>query len=356
MSEANEGIEDLQSGGDQEKYVQEFLARPCTLPDFPLTLSGFDTEEHAYAVWYAVRNYLNIYGRVMNLEKLHQMSIAYEYEKALSDVDQGTKTGHVLTPTKDEFALGIAMAAPILVHNVPYIRLVMHAGILDGLTDPESESFDYARYVLAHECGHIHDLSAHDKAFPGLLLQKQVSNRNAILFGIAYSCWAEYVACRLSARFANEQQTKWLEGTFCKALEVVRVRGKEALLQYQRDRDITRLQSFICDRYGQTMKYASYLIGHVAGAGQQLEEVAPSAIEIVKRKIFFTPIFERLQVLLNEMWECYPNWSSLSVYDPLQSLAEEMLRIAGIKLETMEDGCLYVHVSFGATYFSTANE
>jgi hypothetical protein len=248
------------------------------------------------------------------------------------------------------------MAPTVLVDGVPRTHLTISAGALVPLLDDESPDYGLARYILAHECGHVHDLAMQDRAFPDVILQSHLSQKEGILQGIAGACWSEYAACRLSARWAAAGQTVLLESTFCSHLEGLRARGKTALLEYQTDKNVGKLLDYIRGQYGNAMKYASYLLGHLDGLGQQLDESAPKAADIIKRKLFFKSVFGRLESCLHSLWESYGEWAGFHVFGLLQDVSEEMLKVAGLRLETMPDERLYVHVSRDVTYFSTEND
>jgi hypothetical protein len=353
-AESEKGPQELDP--DEDKCLKEFLARPSTLPKFEADISGFQAEADALKVWEWVRGYLDVFGRDFNLERLHHLTIASDYSDALAKVERGIKSENVLTATRDEFAAGVAMAATILVDGIPKTHLLMSAEIVAPIADADHPAHALARYILAHECAHIHDLAEQDKAFPNVILRREIPQREAILQGIADACWSEYAACRLSARWAHDAETSLLEDTFCSSLEGLRLRGRSALLQYQEDRDVGKLLLYISEQYGRVMKYAAYLLGHLRGSRQEISEAAPRAAALVEKKIFFKPIFLELTKRLDAMWDAYGKWIGFEVYDPLKELAEEMLEVAGLALETMPDGQLYVHVSWGVTYWSTEDE
>jgi|SRR5689334_7754073 len=185
-----------------------------------------------------------------------------------------------------------------------------------------------------------------DKAFPGFVMRTRLPRRKAVLFQMAQACWSEYVACRLSATWAPDEQTCWFENTFCTSLEGVRARGNAAIRNYRTERDIGKLLNCITGEYGTAMKYASYLFGHVAGLEQDLNDAAPRALESIKSNDL-TDMFSRLKNCLDELWKNYDTWASPEVFAPLELLSEEMLNIAGLCLETRPEG-LYVDVPFTA--------
>ena len=323
------------------------MARPCTLPNFDATLSGFQDEADGRDLWQHVASLLNVFGRIMNLSRLYWVTLSYDYAGALAQIDQGTGTGNVVTATNDEFATGVAMAVPILVNGIPRIHLVGNAALFSFLRKEGTKECAIALSTLAHECGHIHDLEMLEKACPGFGMKAQLPRRKAILFQMAQSCWSEYAACRLSAAWTPDEQTGWSEETFCSSCGRVRERGNAAIRSYNIDSDITKLLNCIIAEYGNVVKYASYLFGHIAGLKEELSDAAPKAVEVIKSDKLLGGIFPRLSDKLEEMWKSYENWQGQEVFEPLESLMEEVLKIAGLLLEPTPNG-LYVRVLFTA--------
>jgi hypothetical protein len=125
---------------DREKVWEEFLQRPCTLPPFSAHLRGFESDEQAHEVWGEVLNLLNVFGRFWNLERLHAVTLAADYNAALAEIDRGTGTGHVVTATKDDIAIGVAMAVSVLVEGAPRSHLVINAALMLGLREPDTDA------------------------------------------------------------------------------------------------------------------------------------------------------------------------------------------------------------------------
>jgi hypothetical protein len=331
---------------NRDELWKQFLARPCTLPNFEATITGFPTEEEAREVWGRVESHLNIFGRMWNLERLHKVTLAADYHAALAEIDRGTGTGNVVMATRDEFGEGVAMAVSVLVDGTPRTHLVINAGLMALLRTPDTPESHLAVSILAHECCHIHDLALHDTAYPGVLLQQRLSGPRIYFNQMATACWSEYAACRLSAEFAGDEETELYEETFCSCLAILRERGNNAIRKCREDANYGELLGTLVTLYGSAMKYGAYLLGHLAGLGKQLAEAAPRAAELVASNKYFDGAFSELKTTLEEMWGSYGQWSAeFDVFEPLEALAEKVLRIGGITLEPMPEG-IYVGVPF----------
>lgn len=67
------------------------------------------------------------------------------------------------------------------------------------------------------------------------------------------------------------------------------------------------------------------------------------AAELVKRKAYLNPIFEKFAVCLRSMWGNYGKWAGLEVFDPLKDIAHDLLKVGGVDIQNRPQGP-YVNV------------
>lgn len=327
--------------------IDEFLARPSSLPEdcvfhFPGLSANASQQLSA-----PVSTFLRTFGIWMNLERLAEVTIAYDYSSALAGIDQGTGWANGLTASREPFATGVAMAARILKNGVPHCHLVIDAvAVVPLVLDPTELGFQEAVYLLAHECGHIDDLIMQDRAFPGVILQKELTQYDGTLHQIASACWDEYAACRMSASFGKESILRSLEQTFCAATKGLRSCGNDHIRRYRLHGDIGRLLVEIVAAYGNSAKYFSYLIGHIDGLGRNLEEAAPQAVEVMNQDTGLERALTCIQHELRAMWRSRRQWSGFEVFTPLRSAAKQLLGEAGLVLHEQDGGRIYVDVPY----------
>lgn len=140
-----------------------------TVPaNIPFQLKGFANEKTAQDLANRTATYIRYIGTWMNLEDLDGVTVAYDYAKALTEIDRGYETSHALTASTG-IAHGVAMAPGVFRAGVLRSHLAFNANALMHLMDGEGENFSQVYYQLAHECGHVHDRTEFDVAIPGLL-------------------------------------------------------------------------------------------------------------------------------------------------------------------------------------------
>lgn len=315
-----------------------------TLPNVKVSLRGFRTEDEAMKAWNLVGANLWMLGALMNLERLDGVTVAYDYDDALAQLDRGFQATCELARTRDEFALGIAMAPAVLRDGQVRAHMFLHGRVAEWLQDESNPAHRIAVYLLAHEAAHVEDLYFRDRAMPGVLLNHRLSHEKAVMFEIADACWSEYAACRRSA-FADPEQGKDYEDTFCETLRGARERGNQHIRDYRLHGDTDLLLSHLVREYGGLAKYASYMLGHLAGEKRSLHDGGPRAYEAVEQTGYFGPLMPVLIGALEEMWNTRASWSGLAAYDRLTKFARELLRVAGVELSTRQ-GMLYMDVPF----------
>lgn len=356
----SEKVEPDPSDGVDVKTIDEFARRPSTLPPIGVDLSGYVTEEFARSVGEAINRWLHLFGKILNLKRLKQVVVSYNYNEALAAVDQGAPVSGPLKPTNDEIAVGIAMTPTVVRDGEAMSVMVLNAAYMEVLVAAETPQNAPLReqmvYTLAHECGHVHDLDVRATSIPDIILKQRLSFRDGILFGIASGCWDEYMACRLSAFIARESALRPLEDTFCTALERARDRANAAIRQYRMHADVSGVTKEVSEIYKRVMVYAAYMLGHIDGIEGDVAAFVPKAMDALEREPYFKPFFSRLCDELRTMHDTYGQWKGLEVYEPLKQLADELLKVGGIDILPSTDDGAYVHIPFISETMPTVKE
>ncbi len=322
---------------------------PETAPaDIPVGVSAAmgtttDAEELAHAVAKTVRQI----SRVRDLERLDGITIADDYDQALRGLDRGFTATRPLRRTDDDRIVGVAMAPPVLRNNVVKAHLVFFAPLVRPLLQvDESPGFWQAVYLIAHECCHIEDLKHRDICFPGMLLRRRLDDyEDALLQQLVDVAWEEYAACRASAAFAHASQASYYADGMLSVLNGARARSDAVIREYRLHGDLNRLVESAGPHICQPLKMFAYLQGHVDGLGRELQEISPQAHAAILDSPYATRLV-RCSAVLRALWERRGAWTSLSDFDPLRDEGRGILADAGIVLQRLENGQVYIDVPF----------
>jgi hypothetical protein len=80
-----------------EQTINELLATSTAPANIPFQMKGFADEKTATELANRTATYIKFIGTRMNLEDLDGVTVAYDYAKALTEIDRGYETSHVLT-------------------------------------------------------------------------------------------------------------------------------------------------------------------------------------------------------------------------------------------------------------------
>lgn len=315
-----------------------------TVPDnYVISLRGFETEDGAKQFSGILSSVVRALGRNINLSNLDGITVAYDYPQALLDLDRGYDTLHKLTPSS-EMAFGIAMTPAVKRDGRIKSHIVLHAGVIISLADPESEHFGLALHILAHECAHVEAKHCFDTCFPGMVLQKVHQNAHeAFRWQIIDACWEEYIVTCISASIGDDP-TEGYEETFSVALRETREKANNHIKAFRLHGNVAQVLAQVYGAYGELMRFASYLLGTMAGKELTLFGL-PSTAAVLDGH-WFSPHFENLSKVLSAIAAKYGKWTDLNVFETLGDLADEIVADGGLFISYRPNGQPYVDIPF----------
>lgn len=328
---------------DEPPIDWDSLPPPTAPAGYGISLQGFDTQENAEKLGNLVSAYINLISRVIDLERLDGVTIAYDYPKALLELDRGFEASQPLAPTRDR-AHGIAMAPIVLREGVLKSHIVLDANWARFLDDETHQYHKTMVYSLAHECGHVQDHKLRDIAFPGIIGRQRVSGllegfRQQFIDG----SWDEYAASRVSASF-DENQVKLHERTFLDILESIEARKDELLLSHRTHQDYGRVAREVSREYKILLQAAAYLLGHLDGLGKDLD-LAPGARDKLEAH-WFKDYWRRMSACFSDLWSRNGAWQSMDEFQPLADLGMELVERGGLYVRGKPDGGAHVNLIY----------
>lgn len=337
--------DDAKTGETEEDGQTESAAeRSTTVPDnYVISLRGFDTEDGAKQFSGILSFMVRELGRHIDLSNLDGITVAYDYAQALLDLERGYETSHKLTPSS-EMAFGIAMTPAVKRDGRIKSHIVLHAGVVAPLANPESEHFGLALHTLAHECAHVEAKHCFDKCFPGMVLQKTHENAHqAFRWQIIDACWDEYIVTRISASIGDDP-TEGYEETLSVALRETREKANNHIKAFRLHGDVAQVLAQVYGAYGELMRFASYLLGTMSGKGMTLFDLPKTAAALDGH--WFSPYFERLDKVHSAIAANYGKWNDLSAFETLGDLADETVADGGVIISYRPNGQPYADIPF----------
>lgn len=331
------------------------LPEDITIPnDLQLTARGFSDENHAKEAMYKLHSVLSVISQSIDLTGLDGVTVAFDYDEALVELDRGYETTYKLTATKD-VAIGVAMAPRVIRDGVIKTHLVLNANYaLNLLEEPgeETEFFWQSLHLVAHECAHVEVTAAFDRCFPGFLLQK--AHRNILdnmRWQVILATWDEYAVCRITGSIGYDPADDYLE-TLVKVLCDTRGQTYEMIKAYRTHRNVERVAAEVFGKLGDLLKYSSYFLGAVAA--QETPETHPAALTEVPEFEWFASFYERLLEVHELLWNEFRSWKELDAFEAIGDILEDMAESIGVEASRVSDDLIHFNIPYRRESMPTA--
>jgi hypothetical protein len=309
-------------------------------------MRNFATAEDANRIANHLAPCIRLISRYIDLSQLDGVTVAYDYDAALAELDRGVEGLRALSRSNDDQLIGVGMAPAVIRDGVVKVHIVLNGPYVEGIDEDDSgepsEEFSTALYLLAHECAHVQVTTDKDRAFPNMILQHPIASyEEAIFTQINEACWEEYAACRLSSIFGRGHLTFYEEG-LRGVLGIARERAAEARQAFWQHRDLNRAVSEIAPPLAEPLRLASYVLGHIDGLGDD------TAISEQTRQAIanggYTGFIEGLAGALRALWTERCDLRHLSQFDVIGDVARDVFWSGGLLIRRGPNQGATIHV------------
>lgn len=316
---------------DEEGTAKEPIGGVTIPSNLQLSARGFADEDYAKEAIYKLYSVLSVISQSIDLTSLDGVTVAFDYDKALEELDRGYETTYKLTATKD-VAIGIAMAPSVIREGVIKTHLVLNANYaLSILDEPakETEYFWQSLHLIAHECAHVEVTAAFDRSFPGILLQKAYDNiLDNMRWQVILATWDEYAVCRITGSIGYDPADGYLE-TLVKVLGNTRPQCYEMIKAYRTHGDVGQVVAEVYGRIGDLLKYSSYFLGAVSR--HEEPDARPDALIKGEEFEWFAPFYERLIAAHEALWSEFGKWEGFDTFEAIGDILEDAAKSIGVE-------------------------
>jgi hypothetical protein len=314
------------------------LPEDLTIPrNLQLSARAFPDVDLAREVIHKLHSILSVLSKYINLTNLDGVTIAYDYDEALAELDRGYETTYELTATKD-VAIGVAMAPTVVRNGTIKTHLVINANLIVGILDsPGRETVEFSKslHLIAHECAHVKVTAAFDKAFPGMLLQRTYDNAlDNMRWQVILSAWDEYAVCRIAGSIGIDPAEDYLE-ILLKVLTNARTQCFESIRAYRLHGDVGRVTAEVYGKLGDLLKFSSYYLGAISA--HDIPQTYP--LQLVEEDEFkwFRPYYDRLMVTQSQLWDQFGKWEVRDCFESVGDILEDMAESVGIQAKRISN-------------------
>ena len=300
------------------------------------------TEEERKEFLNKLLMYVAVISTDIDMSGLDGITVAVDYENALAEFNGsvGFLEGKKLKPTNDGIARGVAMTPAFLKDDEVKSHIFFNYYFVKGIDcDQDSEEFQTALYIIAHECAHVEATSELDLAFPDVLRRQYPDSWTALDQAkwkyATYACYQEYIACRRSSGFGKPPLDDQVD-TLLQTLNGIEEKADRMIEECGRDKkDYQKLFHGLFPSYGKLMEYSCYVLGTMHGSGLTVEDV--SSLRDGLADTWFASYFDSLGELCEALYESYGTWEDYGAFDPIGDLLEKIVARKGFSVRPCGD-------------------
>jgi hypothetical protein len=291
---------------------------PTLSASIRLNLRGFSSHDEGHRMAAKAVECLQALSRVIDLASLEGLTIAQDYDDALTNLEEiFTPPPLVLIGDDEGDSGGVLATRPDgkIRHHI-----VLRMTALAGFSESSVGVFENALGALARQCARVDASACFDQAFPGFIFGPlPADTADARRRATYFSCWEAFSTAWLSAPFARNQ-SKWLEGQFLETLAVTRLRAAEALgVGFARvDPQSALLQ--VHSYYRVLLRDCAAHLGNIIG--QQLSVADfPRSLHALEAH-WFSDAYADMDVTLRHIASQMGRWPDLDLFEQIADIAD----------------------------------
>lgn len=323
---------------------------PQSISTISISVRGgcFATEDEARTFANTLAAIVCEISRYVDMRTIDGVTVGVDYAQALAELDRGREELRPLTHSTEENdgVIGAAMAPSVLRDGKVKTHLLFNFGLVAGLgaEDMKSEEWQFALHAVAHESAHVEVTAALDHAFPGIILQEQISDHlRARRIEVINAAWDEYGATRISAAFGLDPTPGYLE-IFLSSVRAARQNAHDAITAYRTHGDLDQVMTEVILAYGNLIKFSAYLLGTLDGLARAPEDL-PELVDALRGHWFYDR-FKRLHGTFQDLWGRWGKWESRDEFEPIADIFIEIAEEGGFFMVGQADGTMRIDIPF----------
>lgn len=329
------------SGGpvSADKDNSEFS--PPTAPDYTVyfhSCADPATAERIAATFNVVAK--NIVP-IMSLDRLDGVTFSGNYEASLRDLDRGFPASVPLQPTKEECAVGVAMAPLVMRDGIVKTHIVMEGWLGRSLISEDEETWRLALHTVVRQLAHAASAQILDESLPGVLLKRFDDRYDGFLYVAIHSAWTGYFSARASAVFCPEggrPQEELLLAVLKRAQNDI----PAARLAYRFDGDLDKLLAVAIPRIEDVLKFSGTDLGHSDGLEQSILDNPTLATALEEAGLRdWVVLFDSE---LSRLWDRRGQWTSFGEFLELNRHVERLMWQYGLFPWRTDEGLIRIGI------------
>lgn len=298
------------------------------LDGLKISLSGYYEVHIAELIGKKVSALLKEMSQIVDLSYLDGVTISYDYIDSVRRVDRGREDLQPVELSSRDVE-GVAITLTVIRNEMIKAHIVMNALYVEGLIEDDANNNDFllAVNLIAHECIHVSNCAALDRAFPHLLLKREFRD---VYDNLRSNCWLlvfeEYCATRMSSLIGLDQKD-----THKKMFldSVSKLDGRIGLLKIQRGFNVSD-DSIFLNAYREisnALKISAYYLGDCAARNENYKD---ADVTLNYNSAWLLPYIDELNDICNAIYDNYGRWKDISEISALSEVVNKIIQRYGI--------------------------
>ena len=332
---------------EEENIDPEDLPPVRLQENLQMQVNGFE-EELGKTVGNEIVYLIRELSRYWPLDNLAGVTVAYDYEAALAELDRGF--GSQMPPPQatndEELGQGSAMAVTVKRDGICKSHVVLGPHVVAMLSSEEEADRAAGCKLVAHELAHVADHEFKRRAL-GEVYLKTVDElipdpKEQYVWELSHFIWDEYYASRMSVGF-DPDGDPFEDELFESCYIAFGDRMRNARREYHWNR--MSLEDFLIilkHNLRMLLLSAGYLFGLSDGLEKKMDVIAPKSAPLLEDDLGQS-IMRFYKVLL-ALWERDSAWESYDEFLALNGTAEALLNDLDLYVHTTDDGQVYIDI------------
>jgi hypothetical protein len=299
-------------------------------------------EKTAHEIADVIREVALALGGHMSLARLDGITFAYDYPKALAELDRGYPARTPLTTSDEPNAIGIARAPLVVRDGVIKAHIVVRGEWGHALIDDDKTIRNRGIQLLASQFAQVACTEMFDRAFPGVFLNPLPDAFTAARYEQVDGVWFNYFTARMTAGLAPDARED-AAMLFAAALNRAAEQIPDIRLSYRYHGNLDELLHKTLKLLRPVLHLGASVLGHNDGLPEDAA-CTNNDVEQALARVNLTSWFNFYRTELRKLWDRSGRWTSLDEFLALNIHLERLLWQFGMVMWLGDDGVIRVEV------------
>jgi hypothetical protein len=275
------------------------------LETYEVSFLDFGTEFPAQQVANEIGLVVSELKEIFPLDRLSGFTLAYDYERALAELDRGFEATVPLSTISSEFGRGLFRTPLVVRDGHPKFHVVARAEMAHGLIDTDAQTQEFYNYGLVRALANVGYSGLLEESSPGTLLGRFGDEMDGERLSAVDSALMCYFSCRVAAPIRPSVISDQI-ALLARTAEVSSEHTRTAVEAHWQSPDFAAVGRTAVYHASLLLDRLSEIAGTLQGSGKSLEEF--SDLVDLLREAKLHSWFETFCSDLDQWWHSEAQW------------------------------------------------